>query len=334
MAYMSSMISESFVPPSPLNTAVLLIVFNRPECTSQMFDAIRKAKPPRLYISSDGPRSDREGEFEIVNKVRKIVTCVDWPCDVKTLFRNENIGCQYGPKKAIDWFFEFEDCGIILEDDCVPSQSFFWFCQVNLERYQQDDSIMVITGTNISSKLTFDSDCIFSKYPLMWGWASWRRAWSKYDPILTDWPELKVSGWLKSLDIGGLLFQLKWQRIFNLTVELQSAATWWDYQWIYSCWINNGLTIAPAKNLIRNIGFKNDATHTRKIYPILSFLVEEEMNFPLRYPQVRRVDKKLDNFISRHWFGVSLRSYVKSALTDILDVSLLGQVKNHFFGKK
>jgi len=303
--------SESFIPPGPLNTAVLFLVFNRPDVTAQVFEAIRKARPPRLYVAADGPRAGREGEAERCAQVRRIATAVDWPCEVKTLFREENVGCQFGPRGGIDWFFSNEKQGIILEDDCLPSQSFFWFCQEMLVRFQENEDVMSVTGTNITMGLNFEGDYLFSKYSLMWGWASWSRAWSKYDSELDNWDFLRRDGWLKRLGLGGLLFEYNWRRIFDETVHLREKATWWDYQWIYSCWVNNGLTVVPSKNLIRNIGFSNDATHTTGYHPILANLELNDLEWPLNHTIDTEPNSAVDAFISKHWFGINSTSALK-----------------------
>jgi hypothetical protein len=324
---------SSFTPLASLQTAVLFLIFNRPDTTAQVFETIRRAKPPRLYIAADGPRKAREGEVERVAKVREIATAVDWPCQVKTLFRTENVGCQFGPRGGIDWFFQHEEYGIILEDDCLPSQSFFWFCEEILERYREDDSIMAVTGTNITKNLTLEADYFFSKYALMWGWGSWRRAWAKYDPNLYDWQTLKKRKWLKSLKLGGLPFEFTWERIFDRTIQLGKDATWWDYQWIYTCWLNNGLTVAPAKNLIRNIGYSNDATHTTSYNSILSNLKLNDLQWPLKKPLDRMPNVKADNFISRHWFGVNWKSFAKSLILCIPAVKKINQLRKNYLEK-
>jgi hypothetical protein len=323
--------TDAFSPPAALQTPVLFLVFNRPDTTSQVFEAIRKAKPPRLYVAADGPRVNRAGEAERVAKVRKIATAVDWSCELKTLFRIENVGCQFGPRGGIDWFFDNEEYGIILEDDCLPSQSFFWFCEEMLEQYRDDKSIMAITGTNITKGLAFDADYFFSKYALMWGWATWRRAWKKYDPDLAHWNNLRRSGWLKDLNLGGLAFEYTWKKIFDQTSQLRNDATWWDYQWIYSCWVNSGLTVAPALNLIRNLGYSSDATHTKSIHPVLGHLLETEMSFPLRHPKSVNVHMEADKFISRHWFGVSWISLVKSMLMKFPGARQINQLRKRIF---
>ena len=165
-----------------MKTPVLFLVFNRPDTTKQVFEAIRQAQPPRLYIASDGHRSDREGEWEKVKTVRDyVVNNIDWDCEVKTLFREKNLGCRIAVSTAISWFFENEEQGIILEDDCFPDQSFFPFCEELLWKYQDDKRIMMITGTN--SLGTWKSELQsyhFSIYGSIWGWATWKRAWNLY----------------------------------------------------------------------------------------------------------------------------------------------------------
>lgn len=157
----------------PLKTAVLFLVFNRPETTKTVFEAIRKAKPKRLYIAADGPRKHREGENEKVSSVRQIVTYVDWPCDVKTLFRDENLGCKSAVSGAITWFFNHEEEGIILEDDCLPHPDFFPFCESLLKRYANDERIWVITGNNFQNGIQRgEASYYFSRYNHVWGWAS------------------------------------------------------------------------------------------------------------------------------------------------------------------
>ena len=139
------MAKSEFIPPHPLNTAVLFLVFNRPDTTRQVFEAIRKAKPPRLYVAADGPREDHPGEDEKVREIRDyVMNNIDWDCEIKTLFRDKNLGCKYAVSGAITWFFENEEMGIILEDDCLPSQSFFWYCEELLKKYKDIDTIMHI----------------------------------------------------------------------------------------------------------------------------------------------------------------------------------------------
>lgn len=305
---------SEFITSRPLNVAVLFVVFNRVETTRRVFEAIRQAKPPRLYVAADGPRKNREGEAERVAQVRAIATAVDWPCELSILFQTENIGCQFGPKAGIDWFFENEEYGIILEDDCLPSQSFFWFCEEMLVKFRNDESVMAVTGINIFEEGNFNGDYFYSNFALMWGWASWRRAWELYDIKISEWPQLKKQRWLKTIGIGGMPFEKKWEMIFDLTTKLGDSATWWDYQWIYCCWKNKGLTIAPRLNLIRNIGHTAEATHTVEDHPIFSNLVPKELCWPLLPPKNIEPNKQVDNFINRHWFNAGWRYYFSSKL--------------------
>ena len=325
--------TSTFTPPAPLQTAVLFLVFNRPDTTAQVFEAIRQAKPPRLYVAADGPREGREGEAERVAKVREIATAVDWPCEVKTLFREENLGCGSAVKTALDWFFCNENMGMVLEDDTLPSQSFFWFCQEMLHDFEKNKDVMCITGTNITQGLQFDSSYFFSKYALMWGWASWRQAWINYDFGLKDWQKLKKNKWLSSLSLGGFLFRKKWESIFDLTQKKSQNPSWWGYQWIYTCWLHRGLTVAPAKNLIRNIGYSNDATHTTGYHPILSNLQLNELGWPLKDPLNVATNSEADDFISKHWFGVNWKSFSKSLILRFPGVVKMNQIRKRYLEK-
>jgi len=325
------MASESFIPPGPLNTAVLFLIFNRPDVTAKVFEAIRKARPPRLYVAADGPRTGREGEAVRCAKARSVATAVDWPCEVNTLFREDNLGCKFAVSGAITWFFGQEETGIILEDDCLPSQSFFWFCEEMLNRHHNNERIMAITGTNITCRINFEYDYIFSNYALMWGWASWARSWKKYDLELEHWPQTGQSKRLKTLGIRRFPEIYKWRNILNHTKE--SKINTWDYQWIYACWLNNGLTVAPAKNLIQNLGFSNDATHTTGYHPILTNLQLNDLEWPLKEPLAYTPNKEFDAFVSRHWFGVNWKSLCKSLLLGVPGVAKISKLGKKYLEK-
>jgi hypothetical protein len=239
----------SFIPPSPLKTAVLFLIFNRPDTTAQVFEAIRKAKPPRLYIAADGPRPEKKGEIEKINKVREIATAVDWPCEVKTLFRDENLGCKYAVSGGITWFFENEEEGIILEDDCLPSQSFFWFCEILLNRYRKNKNIFMISGYNHFPD-RISGDYYLCKIPGIWGWASWRNRWSEYE---VDPPQYQTY----RLDTPTQEMEIYWSEIFK-----SLFGNTWDYQLVYTLMSMSSFCIRSTTNLISNIGFGIDATHT------------------------------------------------------------------------
>lgn len=252
---------SSFTPLAPQQTAVLLLVFNRPETTTRVFEAIRQAKPPRLYVAADGPREGRAGEADRVAKVREIATAVDWPCEVKTLFREKNLGCKYAVSGAITWFFENEEQGIILEDDCLPHPDFFSFCSTLLECYADDERVSVITGNNFQNgKQRGDGSYYFSRHNHVWGWASWRRAWQNYDINLSFWPDWKRSANWRS-EFSDPIERRYWEKIFDQMYAHQIDT--WDYPWAASVWYQGGLTATPNVNLVSNIGFGKDATHTK-----------------------------------------------------------------------
>lgn len=247
-----------FTPPHPLNTAVLFLVFNRLDTTKQVFEAIRQANPPRLYIGADGARETKEGEAQKANAVREyILSNIDWECEVKTLFREENLGCKMAVSGAIDWFFENEEMGIILEDDCLPSQSFFWFCEELLEKYKDDMRVGQISGDNFQNGIKRgDGDYYFSVYNHIWGWASWANRWKNYDVELDN---------INNTQFIEKLFSDKNTRKYWLdtyqTMKEKKIDTW-DYQWTFTLWNQNQLTILPNVNMISNVGFGADATHT------------------------------------------------------------------------
>jgi hypothetical protein len=254
------------------NTPVLFLVFNRPDCTARVFQAIRNLKPMRLYIAADGSRKDKLGENDKVNQVRNIATQVDWDCEVFTLFQENNLGCKMGVSTGITWFFNNEEKGIILEDDCLPHPDFFRFCEKMLEAYHDNHKIWAITGDNFQNRIKRgEASYYFSKYMHVWGWASWRRAWSKYDVNIEFWPSLKKRNlWSEIMDNPEERFY--WEKI--LTKVHHGLIDTWDYQWNATIWNNHGLVVTPNSNLVKNIGFGIEATHTKSgkgdldIYPL------------------------------------------------------------------
>lgn len=245
---------------SSLQTPILFIVFNRPEATERVFAAIRKQKPARLYVAADGAREDRADEKARVELTRSLATKVDWPCELKTLFRKENLGCGKAVSEAISWFFEHEEEGIILEDDCLPHPDFFPFCSTLLERYRNDPKVLSISGDHfLPHKLHFTEPYYFSKYVQIWGWATWRRVWKQYDLQLrqrsdADWESLLDKVNPVRVEAG------YWKNI--LRALKHGLVDTWDFQLMFTCWHLEGLHISPSRNLISNIGYGPDATHT------------------------------------------------------------------------
>jgi hypothetical protein len=242
------------------HTPILFLVFNRPAVTARVFESIRAQRPHRLFVAADGPRPERDGDAALCAETRRLATAVDWPCEVTTLFRENNLGCGNAVSTAIGWFFSLVEEGIILEDDCLPHPDFFRFCATMLERYRNDGRVALVTGDHfIPASLACTHSHYFSKYAQIWGWATWRRTWETYDRHLTSLP---VAGWDA---IVRRLSPTMIEREYWLDVLrslLAGNIDTWDYQLIFSLWKTGGLTVAPHRNLICNLGYGPDATHT------------------------------------------------------------------------
>ncbi len=278
-----------------LNTAVLFLIFNRLDTTKKVFESIKIAKPPRLYIAADGPRENKSGEKEICEKVQKFVMSnIDWDCEVKTLFREKNLGCKYAVSSAIDWFFDNEEMGIILEDDCLPSQSFFRFCEELLVKYKDDKRIMRIGGYNLlSDKLVAESDYFFTHLGQMWGWASWKRSWSEFDVEMKDWQFVRNARMSETYP-----FNKTRNKIFEKTYNGEIDT--WDYQFDFAIAKNAGLSIVPTKSLIQNIGFGDDATHTFGDGGKRAKILASELKFPLKEPRFVFDDADFKEVLWKH----------------------------------
>jgi len=291
-----------------ISAPVLFVVFRRPDTTRMVFEAIRAAKPTRLYVAADGPRVHRLGEKALCDEVREIATAVDWECEVRTLFRETNLGCREAVSTALDWFFESEKEGIVLEDDCLPDQSFFRFCEELLERYRHDRRIMVIAGNHFHGSAHKPTHSyFFSRYNHCWGWASWRRAWREYDREMSQWPSLKSTDWLMRIGDGHRDFREYWQRVFD-TAYAGEIDTW-DYMWTFSCWTQNGLTVLPSRNLVKNVGFGKDSSHTGSDGGWISRLPLESISFPLDHPSDIVRDRVADRWTDLNYFGTRAPLY-------------------------
>jgi hypothetical protein len=277
-----------------LNTPILFIVFNRLETTKLVFQEIRKAKPVRLYISSDGPRSYKKGETLKVNLIRQfILENIDWQCEVKKLFRDDNLGCQFAVTSAISWFFDQEEQGIILEDDCLPSQSFFWYCETMLNQFRFDNRISSISGNlREVNSVPGNNDIYKSSFFNMWGWATWRRQWQLYDSDV--FKKVSASDFDQVLTFTTKPKVLRyWKRIFFKMLSYEKN-TIWDYQMFYICFINKQFTIYPKFNLVKNIGFGDDATHTFDKFSLASNIDLIDFipcNLDLKFDQLINIDE-------------------------------------------
>jgi len=297
-----------------LSTPIAFIIFNRPDLTQIVFDAIRQAQPKQLFVIADGARFPEEAEK--CQRAKDIIKQVDWDCQVLTNYADHNLGCRQRVSSGISWVFEQVEEAIILEDDCLPDLTFFQFCEDMLVRYRDDTRVMSIAGTNIQGNFSLDFSYFFSRFALMWGWATWRRAWNLYDPSMLDWPSLRKTRWLYSIGVGKEIFRWRWNRNFDIVYSGELDT--WDYQWIYTCWREHGLTIIPLINLVKNIGYGNDATHTTGDHPILAKLIEKQMNWPLKHPNQVEIIYEADEFISKNWFGVSRLAYLKFLLKSMI----------------
>ena len=289
---------------------ILFLIFNRPATTKVVFEKIRQIQPQYLYIAADGPRTGNASDKQLCTECRAIIQQIDWDCKLQTLFRDENLGCKNAISSAIDWFFENEEMGIILEDDCVPDLSFFPFCEDLLNFYKDDPRIIMISGDKFYpfKRIHSQQSYYFSRYPHIWGWASWRRAWKYYDVNLTTWPEIKENINLLYDVLGKWEYIAYWFEVFT-AVHLGRIQTW-DFQWTYACWKNSGLSIVPAANLVKNIGFGADATHTQDSNSTMAKIHTSPMNFPLKHPSVIKSDIIADNYIQRHCYENGSRAEV------------------------
>jgi hypothetical protein len=279
----------------PFLTPVALFVFRRPDTTRRVFDAIAAARPARLLLIADGPRSNRPEEAEACRAVREIVSRVDWPCEVSTNFSEDNLGCGERMISGLNWVFSLVEEAILLEDDCLPDPTFFPFCQDLLERYRGDSRVAYITGCNLAEKDTnTEASYFFSRIGMIWGWATWRSQWQRYDRHLTAWPAMRDEKTLSEVfdDSKTLAY---WTRIFDDMHEKRGPNTW-DYQWFFTCLVNNSSAAISKLNLITNIGFGPDATHTTELEAI-SMLPAKQMTFPMKHPSsfipLRSMDRRL-----------------------------------------
>ncbi|PIR41635.1 MAG: hemolytic protein HlpA-like protein [Candidatus Yanofskybacteria bacterium CG10_big_fil_rev_8_21_14_0_10_46_23] len=285
---------------------MVFMVFNRPDKTRRVFEAIKKARPAKLLIISDGPRN---AEDEVTcREVRELIeTGVDWPCEIFKNYADKNLGCKDRISSGLDWAFSQVEEAIILEDDCLPDPSFFPFCVELLEKYRHNDNIMSISGYNmavLNSRFNYDESYYFSNIGLICGWATWRRAWKHYDVNIGNWPEIKRSGLLKKVLKDDVIVN-HYNHLFD-DYYVQRVDSW-DSQWFLSRWLNRGISIVSANNLITNIGFDTEGAHhaidpndPRAHVPVVP------ITFPLIHPNRVTVYKKADDYTFKHYMGINL----------------------------
>lgn len=283
-------------------TPIGFLIFNRPELTARVFERIAAVKPEKLYVIADGPRTPEEEEKCL--KTRAIIEKVDWDCKVFTDFSEKNLGCGYREASGFSWVFSNEEEAIFVEDDTLPTPSFFIFCQTLLDYYRNDTRIMHISGNNFQfGKSWTQCSYYFSRYTHSWGWASWRRAWKYYDYHMKSWPQFKASGLIKAM-FEDPYEQQYWFEIFDRTYEnpVNAFADTWDFQWMFAVLAQNGLSVLPDVNLVSNIGFGHpDAVHTKQVTNLANLPVQDIWD--IRHPTfiIRNREADIANFA--HAFG-------------------------------
>lgn len=287
-----------------MQTPVVFIIFNRVDTARRVFNEIRRVRPSRLFVIADGPREDRKGEKEKCEQARAIINEIDWPCEVLTNYSSVNLGCRQRVSSGIDWVFSHTERAIILEDDCLPHPVFFPFCETLLDRYADDERIMHIAGTNYQfGRRRFPYSYYFSRYNHCWGWATWKRAWRCYDANMSLWPEFRDLHLLPDL-LNDRRAASYWERSFQHVFDRKIDS--WSYVWTFSCWMQGGLTILPSVNLISNIGFNPEGSHTINRRSKFANMPVQSLELPLIAPPFVIRDSEADRFTQRNNFRTGM----------------------------
>jgi hypothetical protein len=277
-------------------TPILFLIFNREDTTRRVFEAIRQQKPKYLFVAADGARKNKPGEIETCQKVRDIVSQIDWDCKLKTLFRDENLGCKIAVSNAITWFFEQVEQGIILEDDCLPDPSFFPFCEELLNRYKDDTRVGHIGGNcflpkTVDKNYSYD----FGSISHIWGWASWRKVWGNYDVDFSYWEKYKHDKKKRNRIFNSLREKIYFSSFISDTLGGKNHINTWDVQYLFMLRVQNQLSVYPRVNLVTNIGLNSElATHTSKKADKLS-VPPSAILLPLKHPEYILRNKELDD---------------------------------------
>lgn len=275
-----------------INTPVVMFIFKRLDTTKQVLDRVRKVQPPKLYIVGEGARPNVPGEAELVEQVRKMVeSSIDWPCEVHTNYVPEDIGVGKRMSTGIDWVFKNEERAIFLEDDILVDKSFFFYAEELLEKYACDTRVMMISARNSVPSTTYaiSDSYTFTAFGSIWGWASWRRAWEKYDFTMSKWPDARKNKTLRYLFNSDYAYNRMTESSFD---SLSKGLNTWDYQWNFAMMINNGLTVVPKENMMSNVGFRKDGTHTVAGNKTGVLGEIHTIDFPLVHPLV--VERNVD----------------------------------------
>ncbi len=308
-------------------TPILYLIFNRPDVSARTFKSIAEIKPEKLFIAADGPRLGNKEDFELCEKTRAtILGLIDWPCKIETLFRDENLGCRRAVSEGISWFFTHVEAGIIIEDDCVATPDFFPYCQKMLVEYNDSLDVGMIQGTNFLGKTRCKESYFFSKYFIVWGWATWKNKWMLYKDELENWSEVRNTQWLQNIFNNKNV-----SRYYTLMFDKMSEGTvdTWDSNWVYALLRANQLVICPTRNLISNIGFVG--TFVNKSHHHL-------MNLPVATLEIDNLQKSesiihnstLDSiqFYNSKMGRFSLKVYFRVRFKDSFILSVAYRIKN------
>ena len=304
--------------------------------TRRVFSEIARARPRRLLVVADGPRAGREGEAARCEEARAVVRRVDWDCELLTNFADENMGCKRRVSTGLDWVFGTCEEAIILEDDCLPDPTFFPFCEELLEKFRDDERVAMVCGNNFQrGRRRSQYSYYFSRHVTVWGWASWRRVWRHYDVGMRLWPELRETNWLESLLVNPVMVEY-WRGVFDMMHEgTAERADTWDYQLFFAWWARGALAVTPEVNLVTNVGFGADATHTRDAAALstMAELPSAPVELPLRHPPYLYLDREADHFAFRQicpWIveNQSLYWRARHRLSSALPAPLRQSVRN------
>ncbi len=299
------------------NIPVLFLIFSRPDTTAKVFERIREIKPTRLYVAADAPREGRPDEAKRCSETRAIIDKIDWPCELKTLYRDKNLGCKIAVSEGISWFFEHEEYGVILEDDCLPDLSFFPFCEELLIKYKDDDRIGHIGGNCFSPDLVKNGlSYDFCSFSHIWGWASWRRVWKNYDVNFSYWEEAKKDKSKKRNLLRNTREVLYFSSyISDALLYENSKMDTWDVQYLFMLRVQNQLSVYPIINLVTNIGLNNpNATNTQKS-GTKGCVPASTMPFPLKHPRYIMENQTINKYIMKYHF-FSYRRILRYILND------------------
>lgn len=286
-----------------LTTPVAFFTFNRLDTAMQVFEQIRKAQPEKLYLVSDGPRVNREGEDAKVEEVRRYIEDnIDWECEVHKNFAPSNMGCGRRMSSGIGWVFENEERAIFLEDDCVPQPTFFRYCQEMLDKYENNPEVMIISGNNQIAYLdTIDGDYGFSHQANIWGWAAYRRTWADYDYDVASWPQNKKNPVWKKI----YTLKARWVLTAQYDTLYRHAYDTWDYQVSYMMGLKQGYCVIPKVNQVSNAGFTGgEFTHTADL-PEWMDQRSYPMTFPIKHCDKVEWTRKYDEEFSKRDFKVA-----------------------------